>query len=120
MNEGHTGRGWAGKPSTEEHFPALYVLLTGHPRERMSKRIRLTKKVHSVQKRETQFLKEQTNKRIGYDYSRPLPIFLEHIMDEIVEQSTKAGYDSYSLLKHFQFTDAEIEEYFERLGRDIP
>jgi hypothetical protein len=84
----------------------------------MSKKIRLTRKVSSVQKRQTQYLKEQKNKRIGYDCG--CPILLEHIMDEIVEQATKIGLDSYTLLKHFQFTEEEIEEYFERLGGDRP
>ena len=41
-------------------------------------------------------------------------------MDEIVEQATKIGLDSYTLLKHFQFTEEEIEEYYERLGGDRP
>ena len=39
-------------------------------------------------------------------------------MIEIVfKASKKAGEDSYFVLKHFQFTDEEIRDYFERLGK---
>jgi hypothetical protein len=110
------GGGWAGKPSTEEQFPARFIILAGYRREQMTKKIRLTKKVRVIRKNQNQFAKDKGHEKIGFDYYYPIPIFLEQIMDEIVEQSTKAGLDSYSLLKHFQFSDKEIEEYFDRLG----
>jgi hypothetical protein len=85
----------------------------------MGKKIRHTKKDTNILNKQKQVFKEKTGKEIGYDYNFPMPIVLEKIMDEIVGQSTKAGIDSYYLLRHFQFTDEEIEEYFDRLGKDI-
>ncbi len=61
------------------------------------------------------------------NFSKELPIELDqdyptHIpvgtMIEIVfEASKKAGIDSYLVLKHFQFTEEEIRDYFERLEK---
>jgi hypothetical protein len=84
----------------------------------MVKKRKHTQKDTNILKKQKQVFKEKVGKAIGYDYNSPMPIVLEKIMDEIVEQSTKAGIDSYCLLRHFQFTDEEIEEYFDRLGRE--
>jgi hypothetical protein len=84
----------------------------------MVKKIRHTQKDITILKKQKQLSEEKTGKEIGYNYNFPMPIVLEKIMDEIVEQSTKAGVDSYYLLRHFQFTDEEIAEYFDRLGKD--
>ena len=85
----------------------------------MSKKIRHTQWDSSIPPKRQQVLKAQTNREIGYDYSSHVPILLEKIMDEIVEYATNAGVDSYYLLRHYQFTDDEIKEYFDNLGMDI-
>jgi len=85
----------------------------------MVKKRKHTQKDTNILKKQQQVFKEKVGKAIGNDYNFPMPIVLEKIMDEIVGQSTKAGIDSYYLLRHFQFTDEEIEEYFDRLGKDI-
>ena len=86
----------------------------------MSKKIRPAKKeISCLNKYLQRALKAKTDRRIGYDYSASVPIFLEKLMDEIVEYATKAGIDSYYLLRHYQFTNKEIEEYFDKLGDDI-
>jgi hypothetical protein len=36
----------------------------------------------------------------------------------VFEASKKAEIDSYLVLKHFQFTEKEIRDYFERLGKN--
>jgi len=74
--------------------------------------------IYCLNKYQQQALKAKTNKKIGYDYSASAP-FLGKLMDEIVEYATKTGIDSYNLLKHYQFTNEEIEAYFDELGDDI-
>ena len=49
------------------------------------------------------------------DYDYPTPITPEKMMDAIVEASTKAGIDSYKALRHFQYTEEEIEAYFNKV-----
>jgi len=52
---------------------------------------------------------------LNEDYPTHIPV---GTMIEIVfKASKKAGKDSYLVLKHFQFTDEEIRDYFERLGK---
>ena len=52
---------------------------------------------------------------LNEDYPTHIPV---GTMIEIVfNASKKAGEDSYFVLKHFQFTDEEIRDYFERLGK---
>lgn len=63
--------------------------------------------------------KDKFNKEISVELDRDC---LTHIpvkkMIEIVfEASKKAGMDSYLVLKHFQFTEEEIRDYFERLRK---
>jgi hypothetical protein len=68
-------------------------------------------------------LKESFKKK----FSKELPIELNedyptHIpvgtmIGIVFEASKKAGIDSYLVLKHFQFTEEEIKDYFERLGK---
>ncbi len=84
----------------------------------MSKKIRYSQRDIDNPKRRQRFCKAHSEKLIGHDYGFPVPILLEKIMDEIVEYATKAGIDSYYLLRHYQFSDEEIEGYFESLGRD--
>lgn len=62
--------------------------------------------------------KAKAGREIGCDYGSSLSILLEKIMDEIVEYATMTGLDSYYLLRHYQFTGKEIEEYFDRFGAD--
>jgi len=85
----------------------------------MSKKIRHTQRDSSIPQNRQRVLKAQTNREMGYDYSSHVPILLEKIMDEIVEFATKTGVDSYYLLRHYQFTDEEIEGYFDELGMDV-
>jgi hypothetical protein len=60
------------------------------------------------------FLKELPIE-LSEDYPTHIPV---GTMIEIVfKASKKAGEDSYLVLKHFQFTDEEIRDYFERLGK---
>ena len=52
---------------------------------------------------------------LSEEYPTHIPV---GTMIEIVfKASKKAGEDSYLVLKHFQFTDEEIRDYFERLGK---
>jgi hypothetical protein len=86
----------------------------------MTRKIRPAKReIYCLNKYQQKALKTKTNKKIGYDYSASVPFFLEKLMDEIVEYATKTGIDSYYLLKHYQFTNEEIEAYFDELGDDI-
>ena len=49
------------------------------------------------------------------DYPTHIPV---GVMIEIVfEASKKVGIDSYSVLKRCHFTEEEIRDYFERLGK---
>ena len=60
-------------------------------------------------------------------FSQGLPIELEadyptHIpvgtmLGIVFEASRKAGMDSITVLRHFRFTEEEIEDFFENLGR---
>ncbi len=86
--------------------------------QQMSKRIRHTQQNCDNPKKRERFCKAIADMEIGYDYVSCMPMLLEKIMDEIVEYATKTGMDSYFLLKHYQFTNKEIEEYFDRIGRD--
>jgi hypothetical protein len=99
--------------------PFPFSLISTHIKH-MTKKIKPAKKeIYCLNKYQQHALKTKTNRKIGYDYSASVPIFLEKLMDEIVEYATKAGIDSYYLLRHYQFTNEEIEEYFDKLGWDI-
>jgi hypothetical protein len=50
---------------------------------------------------------------IDQDYSTHVSV--EEMIEIVYNASTKVDLDSYLVLKHFQFTDKEIENYFERL-----
>ena len=50
------------------------------------------------------------------DFEYPTQMSPEKFMELIVEACTKAGIDSYAALKHFQFTDEEIEKYHNKPG----
>jgi Tfp pilus assembly protein PilO len=63
--------------------------------------------------------KYKFNKEISIELDRDCPthIPVETMIDIVFETSKKAGLDSYLVLKHFQFTEEEIRDYFERLGK---
>jgi hypothetical protein len=84
----------------------------------MSKKVRHFQQDTDNSKKRQRFCKAIADTEIGCDCGSSMPILLEKIMDEIVEYATKTGMDSYFLLKHYQFTNEEIEEYFDRIGRD--
>lgn len=84
----------------------------------MSKKVRHTQQDSNNPKKRQRSCKAIADMEIGYDYVSSMPILIEKIMDEIVEYATRTGMDSYFLLKHYQFTNEEIEEYFDRIGRD--
>ncbi len=50
---------------------------------------------------------------IGYNYSTHVPI--AEMIEIVYTASRTIGIDSYAVLKHFQFTEEEIESYFQRL-----
>ena len=75
------------------------------------KRIKLTKNPLEIFKRQKEAFKKKFSRETKpYDYSTP--ITTKKFMDIIVKASTKAGIDSYKTLRLFEFTDKEIEEYF--------
>ncbi len=47
------------------------------------------------------------------DYPTHTPV--GKMIEIVFEASRKAGMDSYSVLKDFQFTEEEIKDYFERV-----
>ena len=57
------------------------------------------------------FFKELTVE-LNQNYSTHTPV--EKMIEIVFEASRKAGMDSYSVLKDFQFTEEEIKNYFER------
>ena len=78
------------------------------------KRIKLTKNPLEFLKRQKEsFKKKFAREPKHYDYSTN--ITSKKLIDIIVEASTKAGIDSYKTLRLFEFTDKEIEEYFNRI-----
>jgi hypothetical protein len=52
---------------------------------------------------------------LNEDYPTHIPVGTT--IEIVFKASKKAGKDSYLVLKHFQFTDKEIRDYFERLGK---
>jgi hypothetical protein len=54
---------------------------------------------------------------IELDQDYPTHIPVEKMIEIVFEASEKAGIDSYLVLKHFQFTEDEIKDYFKRLGK---
>ena len=60
------------------------------------------------------FLKELSIE-LNEDYPTHIPVGT--MIEIVIKASKKAGEDSYFVLKHFQFTDEEIRDYFERLGK---
>ena len=55
---------------------------------------------------------------IELDLNCPTHIPIGEMIDIVIRASIKVGIDSYLALKHFQFTDEEINEYFERLNEN--
>ena len=53
---------------------------------------------------------------LNEDYPTHIPV--ETMIEIVFKASRKAGEDSYLVLKHFQFTDEEIRDYFERIARN--
>lgn len=62
------------------------------------------------------FLKELPIE-LAQDYPTHIPV--EKMIEIVFEASEKAGIDSYLVLKHFQFTEQEIKDYFEKIGKRI-
>jgi hypothetical protein len=54
---------------------------------------------------------------IELDEDYPTHIPVGTMLEIVFEASKKAGMDSLIVLKHFQFTEEEIEDFFENLGR---
>jgi len=54
---------------------------------------------------------------IELDQDYPTHIPVGKMLEIIFEASKKARIDSYLALKHFQFTEEEIKDYFERLEK---
>ena len=54
---------------------------------------------------------------IELDQDYPTHIPVGTMIEIVFEASKKAGIDSYLVLKHFQFTEKEIRDYFERLEK---
>jgi hypothetical protein len=52
---------------------------------------------------------------LNEDYPTHIPV--ETMIEIVFKASKKAGKDSYLVLKHFQFSDEEIREYFERIAK---
>jgi hypothetical protein len=65
--------------------------------------------------------KDKFNKEIPIELDPDCPthIQVERMIDLVFEASKKARIESYLVLKHFQFTEEEISDYFERLGKRI-
>jgi hypothetical protein len=63
--------------------------------------------------------KDKFNKEISIEIDRDCPthIQVERMIEIVFEASKKARMDSYLVLKHFQFTEEEIRDCFERLGK---
>ena len=82
--------------------------------------IKLTKKIIGILKKQKEAFRKKlhrepkTNDPISFDSGCDYPTYIttKNFMDIIVEASTKAGIDSYKTLRLFQFTDEEIEKYF--------
>jgi hypothetical protein len=53
------------------------------------------------------------DQKLNQDYSTHTPV--ERMIEIVFEASRKAGMDSYSVLKNFQFTEEEIKDYLERV-----
>jgi hypothetical protein len=53
---------------------------------------------------------------IELDQSYHTHIPVEKMIEIVFAASKKAGMDSYSVLKDFEFTEEEIKDYFERVG----
>jgi len=60
------------------------------------------------------FLKELSIE-LNEDYPTHIPVVT--MIEIVIKASKNAGQDSSLVLKHFQFTDEEIRDYFERLGK---
>jgi hypothetical protein len=45
---------------------------------------------------------------------QPTHVTVDETINIILQAATRAGIDSYFILKYFQFTDEEIEEYFQQ------
>jgi len=58
---------------------------------------------------------EELPVELNEDY--PTHISVGTMIEIVFEASKKAGIDSYLVLKHFQFTEEEIRDYFEILGK---
>jgi hypothetical protein len=54
---------------------------------------------------------------IELDRDYPTHIPVGTMMEIVFEASKKVGIDSYSVLRHYHFTEEEIRDYFERLGK---
>jgi hypothetical protein len=54
---------------------------------------------------------------IELDRDYPTHIPVGTMIEIVFEASKKVGMDSYSVLKHFHFTEDEIRDYFERVGK---
>jgi hypothetical protein len=52
------------------------------------------------------------DQKLDRDYSTHTPV--DKMMEIVFEASRNAGMDTYSVLKEFQFTDEEIEDYLKR------
>ena len=60
------------------------------------------------------YLKELSIELNG-DYPTHIPV--GPMIEIVFKAAKKAGEDSYLVLKHFQFTDEEIRDYFERFRK---
>ena len=54
---------------------------------------------------------------IELDAGYPTHIPVGAMLEMVFQASKKAGMDSMRVLRHFRFTEAEIEDFFENLGR---
>jgi hypothetical protein len=53
---------------------------------------------------------------IELDENYPTHIPVEKMIEIVFEASKKAGMDSYSVLRDFEFTEEEVKNYFEKIG----
>jgi hypothetical protein len=61
------------------------------------------------------FLVKEPHIELAQNYPTHIPV--EKMIELVFEASKKMGTDSYSVLKDFEFTEEEIKDYFERVGR---
>jgi len=55
---------------------------------------------------------------IELDEDCPTHILVERMLEIVFEASKKAGMDSVTVLRHFQFTEEEIGDFFQKLRKN--